>query len=256
MNKKLFLLNVLSVLLVLFVNYYSQTGRINGKTIGSLSNEYANLFTPASFTFSIWGLIFLGLIGFICFQGASLLKTSNLSSYFEHLGLFFALVNLGNALWVIVWLYEQTLISVLVMTGMLVGLIILLNRVSNFIGDLSSIPRFFIVGPIAIYAGWITVATIANFSAYLSKIGWDGGFISEDLWTAMMIVVAVLINIYVTRKRSINSFSLVGAWALYGIYYRHASSYQLIALTALSGLGVLLLSILIRTLKTRRAFLK
>ena len=32
---------------------------INGVTTGDVSDAYANLFTPAGFTFSIWGLIYV-----------------------------------------------------------------------------------------------------------------------------------------------------------------------------------------------------
>ena len=59
MKKKLALLNLLSVILVIAVNYISQAIRINETTIGEVSNKYFNLFTPAGYAFAIWGLIFL-----------------------------------------------------------------------------------------------------------------------------------------------------------------------------------------------------
>ena len=64
MQKKLSIINLISVVLVIAVNYMSQTLRINDTTIGEISQRYSNLFTPASYAFAIWGLIFLGLMAY------------------------------------------------------------------------------------------------------------------------------------------------------------------------------------------------
>ena len=68
MEKRLAVLNSISVILVIAVSYISQTGIINGNTMGSLSAEYYNLFTPAGYAFAIWGIIFLGLLIFSGYQ--------------------------------------------------------------------------------------------------------------------------------------------------------------------------------------------
>jgi hypothetical protein len=41
---------------------------INGVTPGQVSDSYPNLFAPTGLTFSIWGLIYLGLACFILYQ--------------------------------------------------------------------------------------------------------------------------------------------------------------------------------------------
>ena len=68
MQKKLSIINLLSVILVIAINYISQAVRINDTTIGELSQRYSNLFTPASYAFAIWGLIFLSLLAYALFQ--------------------------------------------------------------------------------------------------------------------------------------------------------------------------------------------
>ena len=65
MSRKVFsILNLLSIIVLIAWNGYANTGNFNGKTVGDLSAEYNNLFTPASYAFSIWGLIFLMLMVF------------------------------------------------------------------------------------------------------------------------------------------------------------------------------------------------
>ncbi|MEP3378966.1 MAG: tryptophan-rich sensory protein, partial [Maribacter dokdonensis] len=60
MKKKLSILNLVSVVLVIAVNYISQAFSLNDTTIGEMSRRYDNLFTPAGYAFAIWGIIFLG----------------------------------------------------------------------------------------------------------------------------------------------------------------------------------------------------
>ncbi|MDO1502604.1 hypothetical protein Q2T40_21045 [Winogradskyella maritima] len=68
------------------------------------------------------------------------------------------------------------------------------------------------------------MATIANISAYLTKLGWDGGFISEEIWTILMIFAAVVINLLIILKRNMREFAMVGVWALVAIYIRHKTN--------------------------------
>lgn len=56
------ILNLIVVIAVIAWNYLSNTEKINGKTIGEVSDDLDNLFTPAGYAFSIWGIIFLGLL--------------------------------------------------------------------------------------------------------------------------------------------------------------------------------------------------
>lgn len=75
----------------------------------------------------------------------------------------------------------------------------------------------FIYWPFALYSGWITVAFIANISAYLTKIGWDGWGISDVNWAIIMICVAGIVNIIMVYTRNLREFAVVGIWALFAI---------------------------------------
>ena len=61
-------LNVLGFALVLTLNTLANALPINGMNTGEVSALYPNLFVPAGFTFSIWGIIYLLLLGFVIFQ--------------------------------------------------------------------------------------------------------------------------------------------------------------------------------------------
>lgn len=252
MNRLRLLCNALSVALVLATNYFSQIGKINGQTIGSLSRKYDNLFTPAGFAFSIWGIIFLGMLLLVAYQAFCVIAKREQSS-FSKVGFWFALVNLCNALWVVLWLYEMTAFSVLMMLLMLIGLTTICIRLRHVHFRSNWAQRAFVCWPLSVYAGWISVATIANISAYLSKLGWQGGIFTPATWTISLIVVAVLLYVFVSWKLSLSSFALVGCWALYAIYARHQVQEIQIAVAAAVGAIVILLSIVAFEAKKRFA---
>lgn len=248
-EKRLALLNVFSVILVLFVNYYSQIFGINGNTVGSLSGDYDNIFTPAGYAFAIWGIIFLLLIAYCSYQLREVFSRINPDPTVGQTGYWFFVANLLNASWVVVWLFELTWLSVLVMIGLLVCLIkIILNtRIGE--GQVSWRTLIFNWWPISIYAGWISVATIANLSAFFSKVGWKGGFLSEVQWTLLMICVAVVLNSVIIWRRNLRAFALVGVWALYAIHVRQEGNYELVSNFAFVGAMVLLVQVFVHRLK-------
>ncbi|MFS4466617.1 tryptophan-rich sensory protein [Maribacter sp. 2210JD10-5] len=252
MQKTLALLNLLSVILVITVNYVSQALRVNNTTIGEISNKYDNLFTPAGYAFAIWGLIFLGLLAYSIFQVYRAFFTDEKSDFIEQTGPWFVIANVLNSAWVFAFIYDYTGLSVLIMIGILVSLIkIILNtNMERWDAPLKTIA--FVWWPICLYSGWISVATIANVAVYLTKIGWKGSFLSEITWTIVMICIATLLNLLMIQKRNMREFAAVGVWALFAIYIRHKDGPENIAYTALTGSIILLVAIFVHGFKNRK----
>ncbi|WP_222867764.1 hypothetical protein [Sphingobacterium phlebotomi] len=75
--------NSLALIITIFVNYYANTGIFDGNTMGTVSDRYANFFTPAGYAFSILGLIYLGLLGFVGYTGAVFLRKRKLILFFS-----------------------------------------------------------------------------------------------------------------------------------------------------------------------------
>ena len=59
---------LLSVLAVIVVNGLASGLPLNGKTTGDISDSFDVFFVPAGYVFSIWGLIYLGLIAYAIYQ--------------------------------------------------------------------------------------------------------------------------------------------------------------------------------------------
>ena len=244
MKKRLSILNLVSVILVIAINYISQAIRINETTIGEVSNKYFNLFTPASYAFAIWGLIFIALIAYGIYQVKMAFFSEKPSEFIEETGYWLIIANLLNCIWVFVFAFEYTGLSVIVMLGILFSLIKIILNMDMEKKPVSSATYIFGWLPIGIYSGWIAVATIANISAYLAKLNWDGGILSEANWTITMIVIATMVYLLMIYKRNMLEFAAVGIWALLAIYVRHKNEYENIADLALAGAAIILIAIL------------
>lgn len=186
MQRKLSIINLLSVVLVIAVNYISQAVRINDTTIGELSRRYANLFTPASYAFAIWGLIFLGLLAYALFQIKVVFFDRKELVFIEQTGYWFALANVLNAMWVIAFAYDYMGLTVIIITGILISLLKIIINTNMERWDAPKQIIAFAWWPICFYSGWITFATIANIALYLTKIGWNGAFLTEVQWTIVL----------------------------------------------------------------------
>lgn len=209
--------NIIALIVVIAINYLSNTGIIAQQTIGEVSDDLNNLFTPAGYTFSIWGLIYLLLVGFAIYQGRSLWNKTADDSFVLNVGGWFITSCVANCLWIVCWLNLWVGWSLLAMLLLLFSLLMIVLRNRMELWDAPNPTIFFLWWPFVIYSGWITVATVANVAAYLTWNNWSGWGLEEATWTVIMIGVAGVVNLLVTWRRNMREFALVGAWALFGI---------------------------------------
>ena len=90
------IINLTILLLVIFWNYWVGSKGLEGNTVGSLSAEYQNLFTPAGYAFSIWGIIFLSLFAQAIFFVLRAFNPSKDSDFLSQIGPYLILANIGK----------------------------------------------------------------------------------------------------------------------------------------------------------------
>jgi hypothetical protein len=211
-------LNILSLILVLVVNVLADALPFNGRTTGEVSAKYGNLFVPAGFTFSIWGLIYLLLIGFAVYQSRGLFrKEGKQEDYLAQIGPWFAISCLANALWLAAWHYEQLALSVLVMLALLSSLLVIYVKLQRSGASTGPGEKWLVRLPFSVYLGWVSIATIANVAAWLTALNWNGFGIAPDVWAGLMLIVGAALGLWMLQRRSDVPFALVVAWAFFGI---------------------------------------
>lgn len=215
---------------------------LGGITTRQASDQYPNLFTPAPFTFGIWSVIYLGQLLFLLFQSGLLgYRKGTDDALIAHLGLWPALLGLFNGLWLLAWHHLRPVTALLIIAAMLLSLIALHQRTDG-LADIRT--RWLARWPFRLYLGWISVATIANATAVLVHLGFDGWGLPEEIWAALMVATATVLGLAMLLRSRDFAFASVMLWALLGIFVRHtvelAGQYQPVILAAVLGILVLL----------------
>ena len=206
------------------VNFLANSLPINNRSTGAISAAYPNLFAPAGLTFSIWGLIYLMLAGYVLYQFVSFGSEGGKKKegLLKKVNIIFIATSLANISWIFAWHYDFIGLSVLIMAVLLMLLIKIADILR--VEKMTSMEKLIVSTPFSVYFGWITVAAIANFTVFLVSIGWDGFGIADFVWTSIILLVGALIGILRVQKDKNIAYGLVLIWAYLGILLKHISA--------------------------------
>ncbi|MCB2178443.1 tryptophan-rich sensory protein [bacterium] len=242
------IITVLMTTLMISINALANIKPINGQQTGEISDRFDVYFVPAGYVFSIWGLIYLGMIAYTIFQA---LPSQRYNTTLKKIDLLYWISCAANSAWIVMWHYEYFPATMLAMVVILVSLIGVFINLKNDLSFSSGAPLWFATVPFSIYLGWISVATIANASQLLVSRGWDGWGIAPDTWAAIMIVIAGALGIGMALRFSAVAYNLVLIWAFIGIAAKHSDN-RIVFTTVLLGVGLSSIGILVGYLSSRR----
>ncbi|XP_022089454.1 uncharacterized protein LOC110978630 isoform X2 [Acanthaster planci] len=203
------------LILTLFINALSGSIGIDMgwflNNTGDVSDYYYLEITPAGWTFSIWAVIYTFQVLFILYVLISLCRRNDQGPVYRNppvinsLMLLLYTINLGlNVSWLFLW-DRQLLPVALVVIALLpftlyLALIInhrLVNKSGSNLrnyhrGDLIAV-RIIVQNGLALYATWVTIATLLNFAIVLSY--W-GGMSQSDASTVSLSILLVEVLVY------------------------------------------------------------
>lgn len=222
--------NTIAVIVTVVFNILSQAIPIGRATNAVIANQYnpVNFFLPANYVFSIWGVIFTGMVVFAWWQSRPA-QRENPRLY--AIGWWFVIGSLGNIGWLL--LFQNYLFphSMIPLATLLITLGIIYVRIRQVQRPASIFEKVALFGFISLYFAWSAVATVANGAFIL--LGWQIGVetvaiasVTADmlsqyqLWGAIMLVVAGLIGAGVAYVNRDIVYAGVFVWAYVGIIAR------------------------------------
>jgi hypothetical protein len=211
---------VLTIVATLVVNVLADALPINGLGTGQISDRFKVYFVPAGYVFSIWGLIYLGLIAFAVFQA---LPAQRQNPRLRSTGWWICLGGLANITWIFLWHYEKFVLTLGAMLILLATLIITYLRLGIGRIKVSPAERYTTQLTFSIYLGWITVATIANVTELLNYLNWEGFGIRPITWMWIILAAVFVIAGLMNFTRRDVAYTGVILWALAGIAVKFAS---------------------------------
>ena len=210
---------VLTILVTLIVNGLANSLPINGLTTGEISDRFDVYFVPAGYVFSIWGVIYVGLIAFAIFQA---LPAQRDNPRLRATGWWITVGGLANSVWILLWHYEQFPLTLIAMLVLLATLIATYLRLGTGRTKVSTVETWTVRVPFSIYLGWITVATAANVTSLLDYLNWGGFGIAPEIWMGIVLAAVLAIATLMAFTRRDVAYALVLLWALAGISVKHA----------------------------------
>ncbi|HSV32455.1 MAG TPA: TspO/MBR family protein [Atribacteraceae bacterium] len=217
MNTKILKISTLVAYVIMVgVNYLAVLLPLGGRSTGQISDNYQNLFAPAGYAFSIWGLIYALLGIYVVYQLWH--KKDELVAKVNRIFIVNALL---NASWIFAWHYDLIWLSVIIMLGLLITLI----KIADIFHKRAITPKetWLVRLPFSIYFGWITVATIANITVFLVYLGWNGFGLPESFWTVLVLLVGMIIGSWRMFRDRFFPYGLVLVWAYSAILAKHLS---------------------------------
>jgi translocator protein len=219
---------------VLVFNWLAATGRL-GTDTAAVSGKFTTLVTPAGYAFSIWSLIYLGMIGFSIYQ----MLPSNLSR-FRALRSFYIFSCALNCAWLYFWHREQIAICFVIILALAATLILICYQLRDpeSLGDIWGAKE-----PFGLYAGWVSSATLVNFAIMLKYLRVEMSASAETLLSVFLILLAAAVAVFVRYKLRTYLFPLAVAWALTAIAVKQSGQTLIVSAAAIGVVACLIASI-------------
>lgn len=229
MNLHFKFFNLLSFISTIIINVLTINGFGPFKSITNISNEYNTLITPPNWAFSIWGLIYLGLLIFIFCQFG---KTNIINNLIDKIGYKFIFSCLFNILWLVCFCYGNKIsitISVLMITSLLISLFLIQKKCGFFVNYFNFTELFGFAIPFSLYLGWITTATLVNIATVID-VYFD---ISSNLYiyTILLFISLMLFSINLLIYNNFVT-SFVYLYVLASLLIKNYNSVFLIGITS------------------------
>lgn len=185
-----------------------------GESVGAVAKSYPTPLLAADWAFAIWGPIYLG---FLAYAGYQLLPGQRSRTVHRRTGWWLAASAVFNPAWVLAFGDRLVPLAELLIIALLVALAVVFGRLSREpAADVTE--RAVFRGPVALYTGWVSLATVLGTAA----TGVWAGLPGDNALAAVAAVVVLLATAGIVAWVVLSGTAVVGyvaavVWALVGI---------------------------------------
>ena len=212
-------------------NSLASMGYVNGVTPADISDKYPTAITPAGYAFSIWSLIYLGLVVFSIYQ----LLPANIGR-FGPIRSAYILSAALNCAWIFFWHSDQIAISFVIIAALLGTLVFINYRLKE---TRSFAEAAAAKAPFGLYLGWLSAATLVNLVIMLKYLRMDVSPY-ENALGAGLILLAAFFGVLIRIKFVNYLVPLAVAWALTGIAVKQSGKTLIVSAAAVGVVACLI----------------
>lgn len=211
-------ISLAAVSAMILLNILANIIPIGGKTTGEISEIYPSPLTPAPITFTIWAVIYLLLPVLLLYMFIH----KDGSAFSIDAGPLLLMTCLANMGWILSWHFGAMTLAMIFMLLLLAGLVMLKNRMRD--PDRYRYGRWYLLLPVGLYTGWITVAAVSNISIWLMSLGFNGfGLPGQLLQVIVLLIAGAILTLGILVDRD-PYYGLAAIWGYAGILIRHLSA--------------------------------
>lgn len=181
---------------------------------------------PAGYAFAIWSVIYLWLIAHACY---GLWKRQDDPAWVRVRPALLVALVLGT-----VWL---AIAGASPVWATVVILVMAAAAITAFLLAPTEPDRWLLSAPLAIFAGWVTAASLVSTGILLTGYGYTA---NDEAAFDMLGAILILVPLIQSRKARMPVYSLTVVWALVGVVVANWGSGTLVAWVAL-GIAALVL---------------
>ncbi|MCC5889215.1 MAG: tryptophan-rich sensory protein [Alkalibacterium sp.] len=221
-RKKLGLIYSIAFVIMLALNYWT------ANDVGMIARQDQVIIQPASYVFSIWGLIYILLLFWLI---RLFVVDDEKEVVYDKLSYWPVANFILNGMWIIAFTQEWKLASVIIITALLITLIVIYLKITKYR------THWFDRVPFSVYFAWGTVATIVNIVDWVNDMEIEEVLgLNEYQWTLILLVIATGIALLVSLVRMDWIYPLVFVWTYVGIIIENEN--QLFLLTIICAMGI------------------
>ena len=229
---------------------YAQTALNIGQTPAEFSADSDATLRVAGYAFSIWGVIYFGLIAYGVYQVWPKTPETPLLRRLAWPSLA-ALV--GIAIWIFAAAFDWEGMTIALIVGSAVVLILPLMSLGS---DMAAAPlreRALVVWPLGLLAGWLTIASAVNILTVVTGNGMLPSMLPPTGWAILAVVVVVAIAVLVTARTRLLAYPIPIVWGLIAVFAAEQErGNQTLAFTAMGAAILLAIAAVILCFRLKR----
>lgn len=238
-----------ATLFAILVGYGQQAGGW-GQTAAEFAADSDATLKVAGYAFSIWGVIYLGLLIYAVRQ---VLPQTGESDMINRFGWPSAVALFGIGLWIVASAADWETATIVIIFASLLALVVPLVLYSGLIRTLpkGDRDRWMTLVPLSLLAGWLTVAAPLNLITVLTGNGALPGGLPPTGWAMLAIALVVLAGLTVTQRIRTMAYSLPIAWGLIGAFVAELDRNPTLAFFALTAAIAVLIGAVLLVFRLR-----
>lgn len=185
---------VISATVFMLIAAMVGTGLFGGTAVqdlqGGALDEDGSFLAPAGPAFSIWSVIYVGLIAYAVWQA---LPAQRRDERQRALGWGIALSEVLNGLWLVAAQFTTLPVTVLTIVLLLATLGWVFRRIVMAPAR-GVVEAVLVDGVTGLHLGWVTLATVANVSAWLTQLAPPEWIAGAEVWGLVVLVVVALVG--------------------------------------------------------------